>query len=335
MNNKVFIIAEIGQAHEGSLGIAHSYIDAIANTGVDAIKFQTHIADAESSEFEPFRIPFSYEDKSRFDYWRRMEFTEEQWLGLKQHCDEKNVEFISSPFSNAAVDLLEKVQVNKYKVGSGEISNHLLLNRIAKTKKDVILSSGLSNWNELDSAVDIFRNTNVQVSVLQCTTAYPTKPEQWGLNVIQLLQSRYKLPVGFSDHSGDIYACLAACTLGATILEFHVVFDKKMFGPDSTSSLNLREVYTLVKGVRQIETALAQEVDKNDLGILKPLKNIFEKSLAINKNLAAHHILTFEDLDAKKPSGRGIPASNYQSVIGRKLNKPKSIWEFLHAEDLI
>lgn len=104
----MFLIAEIGQAHEGSLGIAHSYIDALATTGVNAVKFQTHIAHAESSEFEPFRVKFSYEDDTRYDYWKRMEFSAEQWAGLKQHCDDKGLEFISSPFSNAAVDLLEK-----------------------------------------------------------------------------------------------------------------------------------------------------------------------------------------------------------------------------------
>ncbi len=103
----MFIIAEIAQAHEGSLGIAHSYIDALANAGVDAVKFQTHIAEAESSDFEPFRVKFSYEDETRFDYWKRMEFTLEQWQGLKTHCEEKGVEFISSPFSCAAVELLE------------------------------------------------------------------------------------------------------------------------------------------------------------------------------------------------------------------------------------
>ena len=111
---KVFIIAEVAQAHEGSLGILHSYIAALAKTGIDAIKFQTHIAEAESSEYEHFRIEFSYEDATRYDYWKRMEFTLEQWKGIKQHCDEVGLEFISSPFSNMAVDWLEEIGVQKY-----------------------------------------------------------------------------------------------------------------------------------------------------------------------------------------------------------------------------
>ena len=130
---KTFIIAEIGQAHDGSLGLLHSYIDAVSKTGVDAIKFQTHIAEAESSEFEPFRVKFSYEDDTRLDYWKRMEFTLDQWKQIKEHCDEVGLEFMSSPFSNAAVDLLEEVGVKRYKIGSGEVNNFLLLEKIAKT----------------------------------------------------------------------------------------------------------------------------------------------------------------------------------------------------------
>ena len=117
------IIAEIAQAHDGSLGTAHAYIDALAATGVDAIKFQTHIAEAESSIHEPFRVKFSKQDATRMAYWKRMEFTIEQWHGIKAHCDEVGLEFISSPFSNAAVDLLERVGVQRYKIGSGEVSN--------------------------------------------------------------------------------------------------------------------------------------------------------------------------------------------------------------------
>src|SRR5690606_28216777 len=136
----MLIIAEIGQAHEGSLGIAHSYIDALSKTGVDAVKFQVHIAEAESSEFEPFRIKFSTQDKTRFDYWKRMEFSLEQWQELKSHCEEAGVEFMVSTFSYAAVDLLDRLEVKRYKIGSGEVGNFLMLEKIAETGKPVILS---------------------------------------------------------------------------------------------------------------------------------------------------------------------------------------------------
>ena len=147
-----FIITEIAQAHDGSIELAHKYIDEVAKTGIDAIKFQTHIAEAESSEFEPFRVLFS-DDKTRFDYWKRMEFTLKEWKELKAHCDDVGVEFMSSPFSNAAVDLLEEVGVMRYKVGSGEVNNFVLLEKIAQTGKPIIISSGMSSFEELDATV--------------------------------------------------------------------------------------------------------------------------------------------------------------------------------------
>lgn len=332
--SKVFIIAEIGQAHEGSLGILHSYIDAIAETGVDAIKFQTHIAEAESSAYEPFRIKFSYEDDTRYDYWKRMEFTLEQWYGVKQHCDEVGLEFISSPFSNMAVDWLEELGVQKYKIGSGEVNNFLMLEKIAKTGKDIILSSGMSSFSELDESIDFLIPFKNKLSILQCTTKYPTNAEDIGLNVMSELRERYSLPVGLSDHSGSIYPSLSAVALGAEILEFHVVFDKRMFGPDSKSSLSIDTVKQLVEGVRFIEKSLENKIDKTDNSHYKELKKIFEKSLAVNRNMKCGEIISFEDLEAKKPFDCGISAKEYKSVIGKKLTRDMKKWAFLQESDI-
>lgn len=331
----MFIIAEIGQAHDGSLGMALAYIDALAETGVDAIKLQVHIAEAESSEFEPFRIKFSQQDKSRFDYWKRMEFSLEQWKLLKQRCDKKGVEFLASPFSNAAVDLLEEVGVKRYKVGSGEVNNFLLLEKIAKTGKPVILSSGMSSFEEMDKTVKFLQKRKVDFSILQCTTAYPTKREDAGLNVIKELKDRYKVPVGYSDHSARIETCIAATALGAEILEFHAVFDCRSFGPDATSSLEIDEIENLVQAVKNIKISLNHTVDKSDNSHFSNLKNIFEKSLAVNKDLLAGHKLTFEDLEAKKPKGYGIEATEFEKVIGKKLQRNMEQWQFLTKKDLV
>ncbi len=249
MKNKPYLIAEIAQAHDGSLGILHSYIDAVAKTGVQAIKFQLHIADAESSIHEPFRVKFSKEDATRFDYWKRMEFTLEQWKEIKSHCDEVGLDFICSPFSNLAVDWLEQIGVKQYKVGSGEVNNFLLLEKICQTGKPIIISSGMSSFDELDKTVEFLRSKKAIFSILQCTTAYPTKPEQYGLNVISELKKRYDVPIGFSDHSAKVATGIAAVTLGAEILEFHVVFNKQMFGPDAVASLTIDETKQLVDDV--------------------------------------------------------------------------------------
>lgn len=334
MNKKPYLIAEIAQAHDGSLGILHSYIDAVAKTGVHAIKFQMHIAEAESSIHEPFRVKFSKEDATRYDYWKRMEFTLEQWKDIKKHCDEVGLDFICSPFSNLAVDWLEEVGVHTYKVGSGEVNNLLLLEKVTQTGKPIIISSGMSSFAELDETVNFLKSKNVRFSILQCTTAYPTMPEQYGLNVIGELKERYKVPVGFSDHSSWASTGIAAVALGAEILEFHVVFHKEIFGPDTAASLTIMQTKLLVEAVNKIHIAQNNPINKNDNNAFKELKSIFEKSLAINKNLPIGHIITFEDLESKKPKGFGISAQNFKEVIGKKLISNKAKWDFLNEEDL-
>ena len=330
----MYIIAEIGQAHEGSLGIAHSYIDALAGTGVDAIKWQMHIADAESSEEEPFRVKFSYEDDRRIDYWRRMEFTLDQWRGIKEHCEEKGMEFICSPFSNAAVEVLEQLGVSKYKIGSGEVTNFLMLEKICMTGKTVLLSSGMSSYEELQEAVDFVQSHGNELVLFQCTTAYPTQAKDWGLNVIGELKEKFDLPIGFSDHSGGITACTAAAALGASYFEFHVVFDKRMFGPDAKASLTIDESKALCTAIREVENSLKHPIDKKDNSRFMELKGIFEKSLAINRDMKAGEILQFADLEGKKPKGYGVNASQFQKVIGKKINQDLRAWSFLKEENL-
>jgi N,N'-diacetyllegionaminate synthase len=275
------------------------------------------------------------EDETRFDYWKRMGFSLEQWKGIKHHCDHAGLDFICSPFSNLAVDWLEEIGVDCYKIGSGEVNNFLILEKIAQTGKPVILSSGMSSYIELDQTVQFLKDREVNFSILQCTTAYPTQPEEYGLNVIQELKKRYDVPVGFSDHSAKIETCIAATALGASILEFHVVFDRQLFGPDAKASLTLKETKKLVSAVQNIACALAHPIVKNNNHAFATLKQIFEKSLAVNKNLPKNHLLTFADLEAKKPKGYGIPASSFQGVLGKKLKSDKKQWDFLNEDDLL
>jgi N,N'-diacetyllegionaminate synthase len=329
----MFIIAEVAQAHDGSIELARDYIEALSKTRVDAVKFQVHIADAESSVHEPFRVKMASKDKTRFDYWKRMEFTLQQWKELKRHCEDKGVEFLASPFSNAAVDLLEEVGVKRYKIGSGEVNNFLLLEKIARTGKPVILSSGMSSFIELGHTVAFLKKRKIGISILQCTTAYPTQPENYGLNVIGELKRRYEVPVGYSDHSAKTEISIAAAALGAEILEFHAVFSRNSLGPDASSSLEMEEITQLVKAVRKLEISLQHPVDKNDNSNFTELKNIFEKSLAVNKDLKVGHVLRFEDLEAKKPKGFGIDASRFEEVIGKELKKEMKKWDFLNEMD--
>jgi N,N'-diacetyllegionaminate synthase len=333
--NHCFIIGEVAQTHDGSLGTAHAYIDAIANAGADAVKFQTHIAAAESTPGEPWRVKFSRQDGNRYEYWKRMEFTEEQWHGLARHAHERGIVFLSSAFSFEAVELLERVGVPAWKVGAGEVTNLPMLEKMARTGKPVILSSGMSTWAEMDAAVECVRKHNASVAVLQCTTAYPCPPEKIGLNVIEVLRQRYSCPTGLSDHSGTVYAGIAAATLGANILEVHVTFSRECFGPDVPASITTKGLKELVAGVRFVETALAHPIDKEAMAAdLSPLRQMFTKSIVARQALAAGTVLGEGNLAIKKP-GTGIPAARLPEVIGRRLRVAIEADHLLQESDLV
>ncbi len=331
--NHVFVVAEVAQAHDGSLGILHSFIQACAGAGVDAVKFQVHIAEAESSAYEPFRTKFSNVDATRSDYWRRMELSEEQWAGVKAHCEKAGVEFLATPFSNAAVDLLEALGVTRYKIGSGDVTNALLIERIARTGKEAILSTGLATMEEIECATERLRPTGV--AVLQCATRYPTQPKDIELAAIPVLKGRLGCPIGLSDHSGTIFAGLAAVAVGAAVVEAHVTFDRRMFGPDTAASLTIDEFARLVEGIRFIEQARGGDAGKTLTPEIDQLRQTFGRTLAVNHDLPAGHVLTFGDLEAKKPAGMGLPPKNLDQVLGRRLTKPKARWDFLRADDLV
>lgn len=328
----VLVIGEVAQAHDGSLGLAHAFVDAIADAGAHAVKFQTHIASAESTPSEPFRVAFSRQDATRYDYWRRMEFSEEAWHGLAAHARERGLIFLSSPFSLEAVDLLERVGVPGWKVGSGEVSNVDLLRRMAATGLPVLLSSGMSPHAELDAAVAAL--AGAPFAVLQCTSQYPSPPERVGLNLLTELSARYDAPVGLSDHSGTIYPSLAAVVLGASVLEVHVTLSRTMFGPDVPASVTPEELRQLVDGVAFLERALAHPVDKDALvEELAPLRDLFTKSLVAAEDLPAGTVLARRHLAAKKP-GTGLPAARLDDVVGRRLRRALAADTLLAEDDL-
>ena len=331
---RTFVIAEIAQTHDGSLGILQSLVDAVSGTGVDAIKFQVHIADAESSTLEPFRVRFSPVDATRYDYWKRMELPLAEWRRLKERCEAHGVEFLATPFSNAAVDLLEEIGVSRYKVGSGDTANPLLLERIARTGKEVILSTGLGSLEELDAATAMLQARGNPYAVLQCTTRYPTAAEDVGLAWLSRFRERYRCPVGLSDHSGTIYAGLGAVALGAVAVEAHVTFDRRMFGPDAWASLTVDEFAHMVEGIRFLEKARSSGPDKSLDDGKRELRRMFGKSLAINRDLPAGHVLTFHDLEGKKPADAGVAVGELDNVIGRTLLRSKRRWDFLTYADI-
>jgi len=331
-----FIIGEVSQTHDGSLGQAHAFIDAIAAAGADAVKFQTHIAAAESTPAEPWRVQFSRQDASRYDYWRRMEFSEAQWAGLKAHADERGLLFLSSAFSHEAIDLLRRVGIAAWKVASGEVGNLALLDDMASDGRAVLLSSGMSQWTELDVAVMRVRSLGNPFAVLQCTSAYPCPAESVGLNLLEEFRRRYgaDCAVGLSDHSGTIWPSLAAAALRADVLEVHVTMSREMFGPDVPASVTTSELLNMVGGVRFIEQMLANPVDKDEMGnALSPMRRLFTRSVVTRVALKAGTILDINHLSARKP-GTGIPADRLPLLLGSRLVRDVAADTLLDLADI-
>lgn len=330
--NAVYIVAEISQNHDGSLGQAHAFIDAVANTGVDAIKFQTHIAEAESTLEEPFRVKFSYEDETRYDYWKRMEFTYEQWKGLHLHASEKGLDFLSSAFSIEAFEMLQDIGVPAWKLGSGEVFNKYLFSRMAQTGKPIIISTGMSSYSDIDEQISWLEDN--PYAVLQCTTAYPCTPEQIGLNVICEMNKKYNCPIGLSDHSGTIFPSLAAVASGALMIEVHVTMSPYMFGPDVKASLTIEQLTEMTEGIRMITQMLNAPIDKNILSPdLQELKDIFAKGIYLKKDVSRDDCLGMDDICFKKPL-KGISGDKYEKILGAKVIRDMKQGEVLYWEDI-
>ena len=309
------IIAEIGSVHDGNINKAIALIKSAACSGADIIKFQMHIAEEETLINAP--SPSYFKKEKRFDYFKRTAFSLKEWQIIKKLCEKLGKEFLCSPFSEKAVDYLEILKVKSYKVPSGELTNISLLEKLKKTKKHVILSTGMSSWDEIDIAVSIFKKN---FSILQCSSIYPCPHEKVGINVIHELKKKYNCPVGFSDHTLGYSAAFAAASNGASIIEKHFTLSRKMYGSDAKNSMEPKEFLFMVKNVREIWKIMDNPIDKNNLTEYQDMKKIFEKSIVASHDLKANSFLRKKDIAFKKP-GTGIRALFYKSLIGKKLNK--------------
>lgn len=332
--NSTYIIAEVGNTHEGSLGLAKQFIKTAAECGANAIKFQTHIFEAESCENAP--NPPYFCGETRKEYFTRTAFTRNQYIELKKYAEsECGVDFLSSPFSLEAVDLLEDIAVSAYKIPSGEVSNIPLLKKIALTGKKVYLSSGMSSWQEIDLAVSTLKKNGCSdLLLMQCTSEYPCPSEHSGLNVMVEMKNRYHLPVGYSDHTLSIAVPVCAVVMGATVIEKHFTLSKNMYGSDAGNSFEPEEFKFLVNEIRAAEKAVYSMVDKDISGKkLGEMKYVFEKSIVAAGNLDQGDIIKESDLAFKKP-GNGIAAREYEKIVGKKLKviirKDEQFkWEYL------
>jgi N-acetylneuraminate synthase len=327
-----FIIAEIGSTHDGSFGNARCAIDVVAECSANAVKFQTHIAEAETLRNAP--MPHYFKGEPRFEYFQRTGFSRDQWRELKVYAEEKGLTFLSSPFSVEAVDLLESIGMERYKIPSGEVTNLPYLERIAQTGKPVILSSGMSSWDELDEAVATITRYHNNLTILQCTTEYPCPPEHVGLNVMLEMKERFGLPVGLSDHTLSNATALAAVTLGASIVEKHFTLSKRMYGSDARHSAEPAQFAELVRHIREIETILSHPMDKSDASRFADMKDIFQKSVVSRVHIPEGAIITREMLGVKKP-GTGLAPGRLAEIVGRRSRRAVPVNTVLQEGDVV
>lgn len=317
--NKPTLVAEVAQAHDGSLGTAHAFIDVVADVGFDAIKFQTHFAHAESTLDEPFRVAFSRQDPDRYSYWKRMEFSPQQWRGLCDHARDRGLLFLSTPFSLEAFRLLEDLDVPAWKMGSGEFRSWELVDAMMETDKPILLSTGMSSWPEIEEMVRRIQQRGNELVLMQCTSMYPTPLENVGLNVLPLFREHFGCMVGLSDHSGALWPALAAMARGVSVIEVHVAMHRRAFGPDVSASLIPDELALLARARNAFVTMDAHPVDKDALaGEMQAVREMFSRSVCVCRPMSAGAALNREDLILKKPGG-GIPGCQVDRLVGRKL----------------
>ena len=330
-DDPVFVIAEVGNNHDGSIGQALALIDAAAEAGVDAVKFQTHIAAAEMLPSTPTPPHF---DEPRFSFTQRMQLSEDDHRRLMARAEERGLTFFSSPFSVEAVELLERVGAPAYKVASGEVTNPPLLDAIAATGKPVFVSTGMSGLEEVDLAVEILRREGRRARA--CCSAPPAihvRSSRSTCGRWRCWQSATGVRSVCPDHTADIYSSIAAAALGAACVEKHFTLDHRLYGPDHKASLTPEAMAQLVRGVRQARLALGRPAKDRDPA-LDPVRATFEKSLVSATPIAEGATVTRSMLTTKRP-GTGIPAASIDSMVGRRAVRDIPADELLKEGDLV
>ena len=319
-NGHTFIIAEIGVNHNGSVELAKKMIKSASECGVDAVKFQTF--DSEELVTENAKTA-SYQEKntnedSQLEMLKKLELTFDDFKELKSFASKNNVTFISSPFDFKSVDLLERLDVPFYKLGSGELTNFELIDYVQKTGKPLVISTGMATLEEIRETYDFIENKDNLV-ILHCITGYPTAFEEANLNFIKTLQNEFDVPIGFSDHSEGIELPIAAVALGACVVEKHFTLDKEMEGPDHKASLNPEEFKAMVDAIRNVEVAMGDGVRKFSENE-KEIKNVARKSVVLNEDITKGTVLKREMLSIKRP-GTGIAPKHIDDIVGKEVIK--------------
>ena len=328
--NELDIVAELGSVHDGSFGNAIKLIQLAADVGANVAKFQLHIAHAETTLNAP--NPSYFSEESRYNYFERIAFTVEEWKELYQVAKSKNLQFGCSVFSSESLNQLLNTGVDIVKIPSGEVTNVSLLKEVAHTCDRVHISTGMSNFKEIDVAVEILSQVK-ELVLFQCRSQYPVPADKIGLNVISEFTHRYGIPIGFSDHSTGVEMSIAAIALGAVAVEKHLTFSRNMYGSDASNALEPNEFRILATGAKNVWTALQNPIIKDDISDLMEMRKVFQKSIAVRTSLNLGHVIMESDLIFLKPE-IGIPASEINLVIGKRLSRPLPARSVIEPSDL-
>ncbi len=313
-----FIVAEAGVNHNGDIGLAKRLIDVAVEAGADAVKFQTFKAERVVSTSAPkaeYQKQTTDAEESQLEMLKRLELSPAAHRELQAYCKKRGVLFLSTPFDEESVDLLDELGVPAFKVGSGEITNWPLLEYIARKGKPIILSTGMSYLSEVDEAVRVIRETGSdQLVLLHCVSNYPADPADANLRAMQTLATAFEAPVGFSDHTPGIEVSLAAAALGAAVIEKHFTLDRSLPGPDHRASLEPEELKALVRGIRTVESALG-DGQKRPTTSEANTAAVVRRSLVAAYDIPAGTVLTEKHIAFRRP-GTGLPPSMRSFLVG-------------------
>lgn len=331
--SKVFVIAEAGVNHNGDIENAKKMIDIAVQAGADAVKFQTFKAEklvcktAEKAEYQ--KITTSAEE-NQFDMLKKLELTESMHEKLSEYCLQKGIQFLSTPFDVESIEYLDRLGISIMKIPSGEITNYPYLKKIGHTKKKVIISTGMSELEEVEAAVKVLRdNGSEDITVLHCNTEYPTPFLDVNLRAMITLKNKLGLDVGYSDHTPGIEVSIAAVALGATVIEKHFTLDKNMEGPDHKASLEPEELIVMVQAIRNVENALGTGI-KSPSSSEKKNITIARKSIVAKRKIVKGELFSEDNLTTKRP-GNGISPMRWNDIIGTYANRDYNIDELIEV----
>ena len=320
---RVFIIAEAGVNHNRRLDLALKLVDAAADAGADAVKFQTFRAEdvsTESGEMASYQIKNIGQKKTQRQMLKDLELPETFYPPIINRCLKRKIMFLSTPHGGKkAVDLLESFKIPAYKIGSGDLNNFLLLSKIAKLKKPVIIGSGMATLKEVKNTVRFLKSFgNGKIVILHCTTYYPCPPEETNLSAMMTLIKQLDVPVGYSDHTLGHQAAIMAAALGAAAYECHLTLDKSLPGPDHIASSTPAELKEKIRLIRSVKTILGNPEKKPTKSEKASMLILARKSIVAARNLKKGQILAYSDIEAKRP-GDGLSPVHFKKLLGKKL----------------